>query len=780
MVDSKASQRSFTAGELDPSLHGRRDFARYQVGLKTLRNGQVHASGGVSNRAGLRFVTEVKDSTKHVRLQKFEAAADDAYLLESGNLYIRPIFRGAYVDSGGGIPVEIVTPYTAADVDGVYIEQSNDIASLASKSFAPRELARSAPLVWSLSTISFVPGISAPTGLTATGTNAYTGYGADHVPRAYKYVVAAVAASGEESLPSTFATNATLVVLGFDANFVTLGWTAVGGATEYVVYKEENGVYGFIGSTPNVSFVDRNIEPSFATGPQTGNNPFGATDDYPGQVTFMQGRRMWAATNNKPQTIFGSQSGNFKNMGTSTPVRDDDALEFTLAAKRKQDIFHMVPLERGMIVFTRSGEWRVTGSLDAPITPSSILPEPQTYYGSSATLAPLVVGQELLFATRSARVIRNMEYSLQVDKYVSSDLTLLAKHLFKGRFVVAWDYAGEPDGVIWCVMSDGELLSLTYLREEQVWGWGRHHTAGKFLDVKVIPEDTRDVPYFLIQRQIDGTSRQYIEFLEDRNYGEEIEDAFFVDAGLRLNNPVSITSISTGAVTTITRAAHGLTNGDQLSVDDVGFIDDLGDTVTFHGRYYVASTTTNTFVLVDKNGDDIDTSKYSGLLYDLAGVYRKAFNTVTGLLHLKGRMVVALCDGGVVENLTVSNTGTLTLPNKYARITVGLRYETEIETLDILNPTGDDTGLQKSTARVFLRVQDTRGISVGANADTVEELPSRSYEDYGEPASLKGGLLEVPLWSSWGMEQPVTVKQTYPLPMTLLGVTNDLNYGGPA
>ncbi len=108
-------QPSFTGGELSPSLHARVDLAKYAVGLKTCRNFFVLSHGGVSNRSGTKFITEVKDSSKQVRLIPFEFNTEQTYILEMGNLYLRIIKDGGQITSGGSV-VEITTPYVESDL----------------------------------------------------------------------------------------------------------------------------------------------------------------------------------------------------------------------------------------------------------------------------------------------------------------------------------------------------------------------------------------------------------------------------------------------------------------------------------------------------------------------------------------------------------------------------------------------------------------------------------------------------------------------------------------
>lgn len=87
-------QRSFAGGEITPALYARVDTAKYAAGLRTCRNFLVMRHGGAQNRAGSVFVQEVKDSTKTVRLIPFIFNADQTYVLEFGDQYMRVIKDG--------------------------------------------------------------------------------------------------------------------------------------------------------------------------------------------------------------------------------------------------------------------------------------------------------------------------------------------------------------------------------------------------------------------------------------------------------------------------------------------------------------------------------------------------------------------------------------------------------------------------------------------------------------------------------------------------------------
>ncbi len=83
---------SFAAGELSPLLDGRTDLAKYYVGLKTLLNMIAYPTGGATRRGGFKFIAEVKNgynAASAVRLVPFEFSTTQAYMLEVGDQYIR-------------------------------------------------------------------------------------------------------------------------------------------------------------------------------------------------------------------------------------------------------------------------------------------------------------------------------------------------------------------------------------------------------------------------------------------------------------------------------------------------------------------------------------------------------------------------------------------------------------------------------------------------------------------------------------------------------------------
>ena len=82
----------------------------------------------------------------------------------------------------------------------------------------------------------------------------------------------------------------------------TISWNAVSGAARYRVYKDQGGIFGYIGETTTTSIVDDNIGPDFSQTPPIHENDFIGSNNYPGAVSYFEQRRVFAGTNNAPQT----------------------------------------------------------------------------------------------------------------------------------------------------------------------------------------------------------------------------------------------------------------------------------------------------------------------------------------------------------------------------------------------------------------------------------------------------------------------------------------------
>ena len=327
MANTRISQVSFSRGEFCPPLYMRTDLEQYSIGLKTLKNGFVHQEGCVSNRFGLEYVGQVKDSSKKVRLIPFTFNSEQTYIIEAGDKYFRFIQDGGYILDSNDEIYEIATPYAAEDLQYLKFAQSADVLTITHLNYAPKELVRYDHDNWVLSSILFEPSITPPTNVTASWSG-----GTGSNMRTYTYLVTAV---DEDTLEESARSNEVSVSGHREAywttsEYITINWTAVSGATEYNIYRSVNGIFGYVGTSKTNSFTDDNIEPDLSETAPIQKNPF-ANDNNPSCCAYYQQRKIYANTVNNPQTLYASQTATSNNFNCSRPLIATDAVDVPLA-----------------------------------------------------------------------------------------------------------------------------------------------------------------------------------------------------------------------------------------------------------------------------------------------------------------------------------------------------------------------------------------------------------------------------------------------------------------
>lgn len=561
----KSLFRSFAGGEITPEMLGRLDLGKYQTGLALCRNFITLPHGPAQRRRGFQYIGESRDSTKRVRLIPFAYSAEQTAVLEFSHLAIRIFINGAALleanktctalgsavtctghgystgddvfiggrfvritvtsansfnaaDRWGGTMnltgattcarvYTITSPYEAGDLFGLHYAQDSDVLTLVHPGYPAAELRRLGAVNWTLTAISFAPSAAVPTGVSVTPT---IGTAGNESPQSY--CVTAIDADGiTESLASAVvSTSNNLAVSG---NYNTVAWSAVAGASAYNVFKSRGGAFGFIGQTNSLSIVDDNVLPDTTkTPPQDIYTLNAAADQYPSAVTYHEQRRWFAGSNANPQTVWATRNGTQANLTSSLPSQDDDGLQFRIQARQQNAIRHLLPLS-DLIALTVGGEFRIFADNAPAITPSTLSTKSQGASGAS-NVQPCITSGSILYAQAQGSRVREMAYNWQNNAFASIDISILAPHLFDGHTVVDMAYSRAPVQLLWCVRSDGALLGMSYVPEQQVYGWHQHDTAGFFESVCVVSEGLEDALYALVRREVDGREVRYIERLK--------------------------------------------------------------------------------------------------------------------------------------------------------------------------------------------------------------------------------------------------------------------------
>ncbi len=541
------TQNVLNGGEISPLLRGRVDQPRYNTGTREMLNFVPMPQGGVTRRPGTRYLGTAKSQTS--RLIPFVFSETQGRILEFGDKTMRVWLPDGRLVSSGSEPYVVSTPFAASDLRAVRFAQSADVVYFVHPSYPPCKLSRYSDNDWRWATLTFMPSIAAPQqpALQILDKRADDDKPKNPSMTDYSYLVTAIdGETGEESSASPAATIEAEALNSVDYH-IRITWPAVSGASEYRIYKKKTGVFGFIGrgskddtiteTTTLQYYDDKNIGADTEDTPIEHKNPFDGSGNYPSQVFFHQQRLGFAATANRPITIWLSRTGDFESMASSVPPKDDDAIEVTLAATQANRIVWLQPDRNALAFGTEGSEWTLQSSEGVVLTPSTVSFQLQTTNGGEGTVSALSVGGGVLYVQRGSGAVREFAYNYSADKYLGQDLTLLARHIIKDRDITAWAYQQEPCSTLWCVLSDGTFAGLTYMKEQDVIGWHRHTTDGSILDVAVIPGTPDDQVWFLVRRP----AGVFIERLESFFDSDNLDDAFFLDSALHYSGEAADT-----------------------------------------------------------------------------------------------------------------------------------------------------------------------------------------------------------------------------------------------
>ena len=269
-------------------------------------------------------------------------------------------------------------------------------------------------------------------------------------------------------------------------------------------------------------------------------------DNRPSCVSFFEQRLVFANTNNNPQTLFFSKSGDYENMTTGTNA--DDAMIYTIASNQVNAI-QFLKAQRTLIVGTTGGEFTVSADgTNASITPTNILINRQSSYGS-ANVDAIPAGNATLFLQRAKRKIRELAYNFDVDGYQAADMTILNDTVTTSG-INEMAYQQSPDSILWCVRDDGVLAGLTYQRAEQVTAWHRHILGGAFGNGSAVVESVASISgainedelWVIVKRTINGATKRYVECFADFDFDETTSTDFrFLDSHLTYDGSATTT-----------------------------------------------------------------------------------------------------------------------------------------------------------------------------------------------------------------------------------------------
>ena len=586
---------SLNAGEFSPLVEGRIDLDQYRSALTLCENFIPIAQGALRNRPGTNYVNTAKSSSLAdvTRLVSFVYSQDQSYVLEFGNLYFRVYRNRAYNST------EVVTPWTTADLPLLQFTQSADVLYVTHPSYPPYAIARTGHTSWTCTALTFDDGpflddnpdnttIAVSGTLTKGGTVTLTAtpgyFTANMVGGLFRLWATNIDVSnfqpwepGKSYTTSDRVYHNGRIYANATGSTKTSGtipptheegsrWDGLGSTN--CKWTFESAFFGVVrvatysSATSVTATVLQQLPFTLTSHASTrwAEGAWSAENGYPAASTFYQDRLWFGGTTFQPDTAWGSGVGDYPNFGAfnlSGQITSDLAITVTVASQQVNRIRWMRADGANLVIGTEASEFLIAPATTAEgLSQSNLRIMEQTNYGSS-TVAPIRVGPTIIMVQRAGRQVRELTFSPQDDRYTAPDMTALATHITAAG-VADMAYAPEPHDLIWVVLEDGSLRTLTYDRDQGVMGWARHTLGGAgdssgnppFVEsVTVIPspDGTRSDAWMCVRWWLNGALKRCIVYVNfDRDVDGDIEDSQFLDCAVTYDSTATATITGLG------------------------------------------------------------------------------------------------------------------------------------------------------------------------------------------------------------------------------------------
>lgn len=727
MANVRTLQRSFAGGEVTPELFGRIDDAKYQAGAAKLRNFIALPQGPAVNRPGTAFVREVKDSTKLTRIIPFTYSTTQTMVIELGAGYFRFHTQGGTLLAGSPAAYDNATAYV---VGGLVSSSGTNYYCIApTTGNAPPNATYWYPLP---SAAYEIPNPYAEADLFdihyVQSADVLTLVHPNYAPR---------------ELRRQGATTWTLVLSAFGSTVAApgaptvtaAGFTSVKYTYEYVV----------------TAVADNNIDESAAS-------PSGSV----GANLYETGCTVtiaWSAvTGASRYNVYKLQGGLYGYIGqtTGTSIVDDNiAADLSKTPPIYETVFDAAGNYPGAVSYFEQRKcfagtvnkpqniWMTKSGTESSMSYS--LPtrdDDRISFRVAAreanTIRHIVPLTQLLLLTSSAEwrvssvnsdAITPSTISVRPQSYVGASNvqpSIINNTLLycaaRGGHVRELAYNWQANGFVTGDMSlrathlfdTFDILDMTYAKAPQPIVWFVS-SSGKLLGLTYVPEQQVGAWH---QHDTDGV------FESCTTVAEGNEDVLYL---------------------VVRRTINGAS------------------------KRYVERMNTRLFA-----------TPADAFFVDCGATYDGVPNDViSGLTWLEGKTVNILADGAVHPQRVVTG-GSITLDIEASKVQIGLPIEADLQTLPLAMQVdgGFGQGRYKNVNKAWLRVYRSSGIFVGPNADNLVEVKQRTIEPYGSPPALKSEEIQIMLTPTWADGGQVYIRQTDPLPLTIVSLTLEVAVGG--
>ena len=760
-------QRSFAGGIVTTAAQGRQDLAKYQTGINQGDNVVITKQSALEYIPGTVYLPGVLPSpNRPVRYLRYDRDVDNKYLFILNGGFLTILRDGTQV-------AQITHPWDDTQILTVDMDYSivegEYVSFWAHPDTELRELLWTDDATWTFSVFSLRTVADAEFSLNLSGLT----------PGTFNlgYQVTAIGANGEEDLPVIvdFGTPSTEPST---ANPVTITVIPIPISTPnplvsgYNIYRQvDGGVQGLIGFVPfdnigggSVQLIDTGQESDRSRFPPEETGIITTAGQYPGYVTFYQQRLSLSGFASDGALIAVSRAGSVRNFFRDRPLTDASSFNFPIYSRRGQPVRDLFD-NRRMLAFTDEGVFYVGPQGVQPFTFQTVSINKASYY-TVGKAEPEPVANDIIFATGRGSEIRSANYSEGTDNVQAWDLTQYIPDLLIGREVKKIVYQQHPNSLVYVLFTDGTMLILTYIPEQQVWGWTSYAETDTIDEIESIPEGNEDILYLCVLRNGNRVFERMREFGET----EIVPDAGGIPNGVWTRSSVAWNGWLYNSNTLVNEASAPITLSGTTATCSVGVFNAGNEQqmvrLTAEYQLLIVTYISPTEVEVQPLQDIPDGSYSEWYLMS---------DTITGLSHLDGYTVIGNGDGFYTGEAVVSG-GSAQFDEEYGFIVAGVQYQATIQDLDLESVSGE-TIFDKSRRvnRVNVHVQGTRDLRVEIDGNSI--LDRSMDQDYSDTPLSQTGAIDVDVAPDYESRGQVTIIHDRPFPMRLLSLRKVVETG---
>lgn len=590
MPFSAPIQTNFSTGEISPLMQSRVDIQQYYNAAKKIENMYVFPEGGVTKRPGLQYLGTTKYNNKSSILIPFRFSTDQAYILEFGHEYFRIWANGGIVTTGSNVLTNPTfsssgtgwttsTNGTGTVTYGIYgptlsasasagslagAEVYQDVSVSPGDSFTIETFIQSVSLDqgtgsglhyarasisagWYDASDVFISNSSVYSGTQGTGS--FQGTVTAPTGAAKMRVSASVTSVTSDGSPSS-----ANMTVGTIYAISQTGSTIVEVSTNY----QESEVIDiqFCQSADELYLVHPNHPPrqiirsshvswSISDITFTGAPSEWTSGNYPSAISFFEQRLCFASTPNQRRRIYCSESGNYFEFTIPSSPTDTSPIIADLTDNEVNAISWMYP-RNSLFIGSSSGIGTFGSNTNYdPLTPTNSKFNPESSDRTGSIVAKRM-GNIIICTDLYQKTIRAIEYDENRD-IVTSNMLQFADHLTSDAIIIDYAFQQYPVNILWCVLDNGKMISVTFKPESGVLAWSRHSTIGFIESISSIPSQgtSNSDEIYVVSRSLTGLrSIQRIAPQFSMNGDIDYNSLVFLDSSISTSFSSPVTTIS--------------------------------------------------------------------------------------------------------------------------------------------------------------------------------------------------------------------------------------------